>query len=256
MAPGVAPAGQLAPGGRPQARGQRRAVRGRYHQRGIELGDRLRQPADGADDARRAARGRLEHDQAEALDGERRHDGDVCRPVDLGQLRVRDPAEHPHPAGERRSRRSLGQLAGEWSLADHQQGGAVRQLGCDHAPGLEQHVDPHARDQAPRAHGDERLRREPQSRACGCAIAGGERVEVDARWPDVHVPGGHPVALHKHAPEGAGERDVRVCCAKHPALERPAQHESYTRGVACEDALVRPRPVKVEHLRSPAHVSE
>ena len=178
-----APAGGLA-----QARGERRRVRRRHDQRGVQRGRHLRQAADVGDDARRAAGGGLEHHQAEPLERERGRHRDVGGAVDVDQLRVGEAPEHPHAAAQRRSRSALGELAGERPVADQQQRRASGQLGRDPLPRVEQVVDPHARDQAPHACGDERARLEPESLSGARSLAGGEDVEGDAGRPHVHAP--------------------------------------------------------------------
>ena len=246
--------GQLAPRRLREARGQRAgASPAGTHERAVEAGDSLGQPARVADDARRAARRRLEHDQAEALEGDRRHERDVGCAVGVDQLVVRQAAEHAHAPRQRRAGGARGQLVAQRArrrraAAASRRAAAPAARSTRRAGRRSPCAAPGAARTPPRTH----PARRPAARASARALAGRERVERHPGGQHVHIPGAHAIALDEQPAKGAGQHDVRVRRGA-GRRARAAGAGRTSRGVLTRGAaLVGPRAVEVKDHRSPA----
>ncbi len=215
--------GRSPPAAAGQPRGQRIRIAGRDDQRAVEPGHRLGQAAGVGDDARGAAGGGLEHDETEALDGERRHRRHVGRPVGIDELLLGDAAEHANAAPEGAARERCLHPSRSGPVADQQQLRARRQstrARCSQASSRQSMPIRGTRrraqttDEAPWVEIRRLARAAPRSPGLNCA-------RVDSGSPDPHRPGADPVALDEHPPEGPGQDDQGVGTAQGVVARAP-----------------------------------
>ncbi len=211
----------------------------------IEGPEGLREPPDLGRDHRRAGREPLEHDEAEALQRERRQHAHVGGVVAGEERRLVEAAEEAHEVPDAELLAPAAQGGRLRPVAHHQEQGRVGRRGQP-GPRVEQDVQAHPRHQAPHRDGDEGLGGKAEPRARGVAVAGAEGVEIDARRNHLDLPGRDAVPLDEQPPEGARQHHQAPRAAVDGPLDEPLGRQPGPAPLARGGALLGPGAVEVD----------
>ena len=234
-----------------EAVGQPRRVSGRHEERRREVAESLCETAHVARDHRPTAGERLEDDEPEAFELERRDDADVGGAIEVGQRLLADSPEKANLTCDTEIRGPLLEPLSLGAVAADEDEEPVTTLCFEAGAGLEQGPHSHPRNES--AHADDDVARPGDSEPCTCSppFAGRKVLEIDAGRDDIDVPRTDAVTLDEDPLERERVDDQPCCAAVDGALDRPL-HEHADHPVSGCAALVRPRPVEMGDEGVPA----